>query len=82
MKIAIPTADGRLCLHFGHCETFAIVEADADACTVSSVAHLTPPPHEPGLAPMNMSMTRTNSVAPVSIDMSSVLNPAVLAVTD
>ena len=24
MKIAIPTANGRLCQHFGHCETFAI----------------------------------------------------------
>ena len=28
MKIAIPLADGRLCLHFGHCGHFALVDAD------------------------------------------------------
>ena len=28
MKIAIPLAAGRLCMHFGHCEQFALVEVD------------------------------------------------------
>ena len=28
MKIAIPLADGRLCMHFGHCEQFALVDVD------------------------------------------------------
>ncbi len=28
MLIAIPVANGKLCAHFGHCEQFALVEAD------------------------------------------------------
>ena len=28
MKIAIPVAAGRLSAHFGHCDEFAILEAD------------------------------------------------------
>jgi len=51
MKIAIPTASGALCMHFGHCEQFAMVEADESAKTISGVEFLTPPPHEPGVLP-------------------------------
>ena len=28
MKIAIPVVDGQLCLHFGHCAHFALVDVD------------------------------------------------------
>mgnify|MGYP000622149532 CR=1 FL=1 len=49
MKIAIPTADGRLCPHFGHCETFTIVTVEGKA--VKSSEALVPPPHEPGVLP-------------------------------
>lgn len=31
MKIAIPTLEGKLCAHFGHCETFSFVEIDPEA---------------------------------------------------
>ena len=51
MKIAIPTAAGNLCPHFGHCEQFAIVEADPASKKVSGITWLTPPPHEPGVLP-------------------------------
>jgi ATP-binding protein involved in chromosome partitioning len=51
MKIAMPLADGRLCLHFGHCEQFGIFEVDPSARTVLRTEHLVPPPHEPGLLP-------------------------------
>jgi predicted Fe-Mo cluster-binding NifX family protein len=51
MKIAIPTAEGKLCLHFGHCQQFAMVQADAQSKSVGSVEFLTPPPHEPGVLP-------------------------------
>jgi predicted Fe-Mo cluster-binding NifX family protein len=50
MKIAIPVAVGKLCMHFGHCEQFALVEVD-DARTVTATEYLTPPPHEPGVLP-------------------------------
>ncbi len=49
MKIAIPTAEGRLCLHFGHCQQFAIVEIADNK--VGSVEMHTPPRHEPGVLP-------------------------------
>ncbi len=51
MKIAIPLADGRLCVHFGHCEQFALVEVDDAAKTITSTSYLTPPAHEPGVLP-------------------------------
>lgn len=51
MKIAIPMADGRLCLHFGHCEQFALVDVDEGAKSIAGTALLTPPAHEPGVLP-------------------------------
>jgi predicted Fe-Mo cluster-binding NifX family protein len=51
MQIAIPLASGRLCMHFGHCEQFALVEVDEAARKPREVKLLTPPPHEPGLLP-------------------------------
>ncbi len=49
MKIAMPTAEGRLCRHFGHCERFAIVTADEDGDLTCE--EVEPPPHEPGALP-------------------------------
>lgn len=51
MKIAIPLANGLLCMHFGHCEAFAIIETDEAAKKIISTETLTPPPHEPGVLP-------------------------------
>jgi len=51
MKIAIPTAGGRLAAHFGHCEQFALVEADEATKTVTGTTYLAPPGHEPGVLP-------------------------------
>lgn len=51
MKIAIPTTDGKLCMHFGHCEVFTIFNVDSKTRTIESVEMQTPPPHEPGLLP-------------------------------
>lgn len=51
MKIAIPTANGQLCMHFGHCEQFAFVTIDPENKTVKGTELLTPPPHEPGVLP-------------------------------
>jgi predicted Fe-Mo cluster-binding NifX family protein len=48
-RIAIPLEGGILCSHFGHCEQFAIV--DADDKTITAETLITPPPHEPGLLP-------------------------------
>lgn len=51
MKIAIPTADGRLCMHFGHCQQFALVDVDEENGSAMTTELATPPPHEPGLLP-------------------------------
>ena len=51
MKIAIPVAQGMLCMHFGHSEQFALFEVDPDQKTILGKEMLTPPPHEPGVLP-------------------------------
>lgn len=51
MKIAIPTANGLLCPHFGHCDEFTLVDADVDSQTVTKVETIPAPAHEPGLLP-------------------------------
>ncbi len=51
MKIAVPMADGKLCMHFGHCEQFAIFDVDKETKSIKGRDSLTPPPHEPGLLP-------------------------------
>ncbi|MFO8087751.1 MAG: NifB/NifX family molybdenum-iron cluster-binding protein [Bacteroidales bacterium] len=48
-KIAVPTIDGKLCTHFGHCEKFAIITVDNDVITEEQM-HV-PPVHQPGVYP-------------------------------
>lgn len=49
LRIAVPTADGLLCNHFGHCEKFVLV--DVLGSEIQNRTEATPPPHEPGLLP-------------------------------
>lgn len=49
VKFAVPTTGGRLCQHFGHCEAFAIM--DAEDGRVVSETYIDAPEHEPGLLP-------------------------------
>jgi predicted Fe-Mo cluster-binding NifX family protein len=51
MKIAIPLTGGRLADHFGHCEQFALIEADPDSKQILAQTLAVPPPHEPGVLP-------------------------------
>ena len=37
MKIAIPTLDGKLCAHFGHCETFSFVEVNPETKEIMEI---------------------------------------------
>ncbi|PID27721.1 MAG: ATPase [Candidatus Cloacimonadota bacterium] len=50
MLYAIPTANGQLCPHFGHCQQFALVETENNE--IIKTTFVTPPPHEPGLLPV------------------------------
>lgn len=49
MKIAMPTAEGKLCLHFGHAQKFAIVTVENGEIRGSEM--LEPPGYEPGALP-------------------------------
>lgn len=49
MKFAIPLADGVLCNHFGHCQSFAVLTVEGKKVVGKEL--VTPPPHEPGVLP-------------------------------
>lgn len=51
MKIAIPLANGKLSLHFGHCAHFALVDVDTTKQTILDRQDIEAPPHAPGLLP-------------------------------
>jgi predicted Fe-Mo cluster-binding NifX family protein len=51
MKIAIPCAEGKLAMHFGHCEEFAVVTVDDSDNSIKGTERLKPPAHEPGVLP-------------------------------
>ena len=51
MKIAIPLVEGKLSLHFGHCQQFALIEVDEKERSVLGREDATPPAHEPGVLP-------------------------------
>ncbi len=51
MKIAIPLANGKLSMHFGHCEQFALLDVDPASRQIVKREDVVPPPHEPGLLP-------------------------------
>lgn len=52
MRIAIPLANGRLSMHFGHCEEFALIDADEKTKAITGKQVLKSPDHQPGLLPV------------------------------
>jgi predicted Fe-Mo cluster-binding NifX family protein len=50
MRIAIPTSDGKLDHHFGHCKQFTIV--DVQSGLAQRILTLFAPPHTPGQLPI------------------------------
>jgi ATP-binding protein involved in chromosome partitioning len=51
MKIAVPVSGGRVCMHFGHADEFALYDISRDGEGIAGRNMVTPPPHEPGLLP-------------------------------
>ena len=49
MRIAVPTVDGKLCMHFAHSEQFVFVDVEGEEIKNTEAA--TPPPHAPGALP-------------------------------
>ena len=46
---AVPTENGLLCAHFGHCEKFAIITTEENKIVEQNF--ITPPVHQPGVYP-------------------------------
>jgi predicted Fe-Mo cluster-binding NifX family protein len=51
MRIAIPLADGKLAMHFGHCATFALIDVNPEDPKNMSRQDVEAPNHQPGLLP-------------------------------
>ena len=62
MKIAIPTSNGNLCPHFGHCDQFCIVDVDSASKTIEKQELVTPPAHEPGVLPRWLAEMNVNMI--------------------
>jgi len=62
MKIAIPTANQKLCMHFGHCAEFVLVTTDDETKVIAGQATAVPPPHEPGVLPKWLGEQKVNVI--------------------
>jgi ATP-binding protein involved in chromosome partitioning len=62
MKIAIPLANKKLCMHFGHCQEFALIEVDTENKKIINKEFRTPPPHEPGILPKWLAENNANII--------------------
>jgi ATP-binding protein involved in chromosome partitioning len=51
MRIAVPLAQGRLAMHFGHCEQFVLIDVDEEHKGIGHKEIVTAPDHQPGLLP-------------------------------
>ena len=51
MRFAIPMVNGRLCAHFGHCDRFALIDADLNSKMILGKKEVEAPEHQPGLLP-------------------------------
>ena len=51
MKVAIPVVQGKLAMHFGHSQSFSLVEIDEATKGVIGSTSIIPPAHEPGVLP-------------------------------
>jgi len=62
VKIAVPIENGRLCNHFGHCETFALLDVDMEKKAIIRREDIPAPPHEPGLLPRWLQERGVNTI--------------------
>lgn len=62
MRIAVPLANGKLAMHFGHCEKFALIDVDAAAKSIVKREDIDAPPHQPGLLPPWLAERQVNMV--------------------
>lgn len=62
MKYAVPVSGGVLCLHFGHCEQFALIDVDDVKKEIIKKELVPAPEHQPGLLPPWLAQLGVNCV--------------------
>lgn len=62
MRIAVPMANGRLSMHFGHCEQFAFIDVDPQSGKILTRRDVPAPPHQPGFLPPWMAEQGVNVI--------------------
>ena len=62
MRIALPLAAGKLAMHFGHCERFALIDVEEENKKIIGKQELVPPAHEPGVLPRWLAENKTNVI--------------------
>ena len=60
MKFAIPFAEGKLAVHFGHSQAFALIEVEENR--IRNKEDLIPQPYEPGVLPKWLSDLEANVI--------------------
>jgi len=51
MRYAVPVSSGRIAIHFGHCEHFALIDVDEASNAVVRKEIVASPGHQPGFLP-------------------------------
>jgi Mrp family chromosome partitioning ATPase/predicted Fe-Mo cluster-binding NifX family protein len=51
LRFALPLVGGKLSMHFGHCEEFALIDVDEATKKITNKTVVKSPEHEPGLLP-------------------------------
>ncbi|MCK4235826.1 MAG: P-loop NTPase [Candidatus Krumholzibacteria bacterium] len=62
MRIAIPVVEGKLSMHFGHCEKFALIDVDLQKKEIIGSEFADSPMHEPGKLPVWLKEKRVQLV--------------------
>jgi len=62
MRFAIPVNGGVLSQHFGHCEQFALIDADEVTKTIVKKEFVNSPMHQPGLLPVWLAEKNVSAV--------------------
>ncbi len=62
MRIAIPVAEGKLAMHFGHCEQFALIDVDTEKKEIENTEMADAPAHQPGLLPVWLAERGANMI--------------------
>jgi predicted Fe-Mo cluster-binding NifX family protein len=71
MKIAIPTAEGKLNLHFGHCRAFSLIDVDPQTKQILHAEEIPAPKHEPGVLPRFLGQQGVNMIIAGGMGMSA-----------